>query len=223
MRNRKHFPVLFILCAVLLLCLTGCGGEKAAAEENRRTLEDTVVSGSAALGITDVEVISIEYAADADGNKSTYYVIQAKSEQFGKLTPEEMVKFFRDLHKDADVSIAHHIGCQADMFGENPFGGLHIRSGDHTYMYRYRNNAWLLYRDGEIVYDSSENKQPSADSDGGAITLDVPCFKCGGDGVTHDNSKQDDNLKCIRCDGKGTLEKTFANTDEYSEYMKNIS
>ncbi len=223
MRNRKS---IFIVCliAAIVLCLTGCNSEKAAEEATRQQLQDTVVSGASELGISDMEVLLVERAADSEGKQTTWYATQAESEQFGALSHEEKVDFFRHLHSKADVSIQHHIGCQADMFGENAYGGVQITAGGHTYMYRYHNNAWLLYEDGAVVWDSEQNKTPAANSDGDkSITMDVPCFQCGGDGVTHDTSKDDDNLTCRQCDGKGTLEKTFADSYAYSEYMQNVA
>lgn len=206
MGNRKTFVLITVIAMILMSVVTGCGqNDKAVLNDQIEQLRTSIHDGSIELGITDMTVGDIEPAVDPEGKTTTLLVSHAESEQFSKLSNKEMLDFFRDLHSYADVSIQHHLGCRADMFGENAYGGLQIRSGGHVYMYRANGTSASLYKDGVEFYEF----EPSGDPDsGGTLTIQVPCDKCGGDGKYYEWT--DDNLydgqECPRCDGTGWID-----------------
>lgn len=205
MRNRKTLLFITVISMILMIAVTGCGQKnKAILNDQIELLRTTIQDGSIDLGITDMIIGDIEFAVDPDGKTTTLLVSYAESEQFGKMSSAEMLDFFRKLHSIADVSIQHHLGCHADMFGENAYGGLQIRSGGHVYMYRTNGTSPSLYKDGVEFYEFESSGNP----DSGTLTIQVICEKCGGDGKYYEWT--DDNLydgqDCPRCEGTGWIE-----------------
>ena len=182
--KRSNKKIIIILCVIAVIALASLIGvnvyrdqkEKARENEQRQTLHNAIVNGSIALGITDIEIVSIDVVRDDDGAYKCM-PIYATSEQFGKLSSEEKVQFFIDLHADADVSIKHYIPF-TELLGEEPYGGLRIMSNGHEYMYQYSYRTWELYRDGKKFYEHN----PSGYVPGSSNSAQKKCQHCNGTG-----------------------------------------
>lgn len=153
MDNKKIIIILCVVVAILLGSVIGYNvyrtqKDKAYLNEMFKKIYDTVVDVSADIGISDIEVISIGRAVDDNGQEQGWYTSYVSSEQFGKLTEEQMLRFFSRLAYKADVSVAPYIGCTRDEYG-----GLRILSDGHEYMYYSDIGCYTLYKDGEKVYE----------------------------------------------------------------------
>ena len=156
--NKKPIIIGCIVVAVLLGSILGYNvyrdqKQKAHEAAECQDLYDAITIGAPQLGISDLEITSVEYAVDGNGNRTSYLVTHANSDQFGQLSYEEMVVFYRSLDyhaTDYNPDLSYFAQC---IMCDDETDGLRIHSGGHEYKCSYEYNRWALYEDGMKVYE----------------------------------------------------------------------
>ena len=203
--NNKKILDIGIIVILLISLISGCGNkDREYFEDQQKRINETIIEGSKNNGITDMDVISIQNAEDENGNES-WYVIQAKSEQFGELDNKEKLSFFSHLSVDGDPGVSCYISCTSGKYG-----GLRISSQGHEYMYYASGVEAFLYQDGEKVYERGQDREENQNSnEDDVIVIQVPCEKCEGDGKTHDWAESAEGQDCMKCQGTGWIEQVL--------------